>query len=139
MNTAARLVRTHPAGYEVLATAITEGLATARRARPAEHVRPASQPKPNCHDAVDSWTGTHAGTQPVRGWLAIEQDGAPLRLIAHSLVRNPDGTLLDPTFSDGEPVYPFVPHPRTIGGFFSLLCRPSAPYELLVFAADGEA
>ncbi|TAM07282.1 MAG: hypothetical protein EPN70_03255 [Paraburkholderia sp.] len=139
MNTAAHIVLTHPAGYESLATAIIEGLAAARRARPAEHVRSATQPKPNCHDAADAWTVAHAGTQPVRGWLAIEQDGAPLRLIAHSLVRNPDGTLLDPTFAHGEPVYPFVPHPRTIGGFFSLLCRPGAPYELLVSAADGEA
>jgi hypothetical protein len=139
MNTAAHLVRTHPFSYESLAIAIIEGLAAARRARPAEHVRPVTQPKANCHDAVDAWTAAHTGTQAMRGWLAMEQDGAPLRLIAHSLVRNADGTLLDPTFVHGNPVYPFAPHPRTIDGFFSLLCRPSAPYELLVFSADGEA
>jgi hypothetical protein len=132
----ARVLHTHPAGYESLATAIIDGLAAARRARSAEQVRPAAQPKPNCHDAVDAWTVTHANTQPVRGWLVIEQEGAPLRLIAHSLVRNPDGTLLDPSFVRGEPGFPFVLHPRTIGGFFSLLCSANAPYELLVFAND---
>ncbi|REG58837.1 hypothetical protein B0G80_1553 [Paraburkholderia sp. BL6669N2] len=38
---------------------------------------------PNCHDAVDAWTATHAGTQPVRGWLVVETEGAPLHLVAH--------------------------------------------------------
>ncbi|WDD90295.1 hypothetical protein Bsp3421_000120 (plasmid) [Burkholderia sp. FERM BP-3421] len=40
---------------------------------------------------------------PVRGWLAIELEDASLRLIAHSVVRNPDGTLIDPTYAHGEP------------------------------------
>jgi hypothetical protein len=75
----------------------------------------------------------------VRGWLAIEQEDASLRLIAHSVVRNPDGTLIDPTFAHGEPAYAFVLHPHRIDGFFSLLCRAGAPYELLVNITNGNA
>jgi hypothetical protein len=71
----------------------------------------------------------------VRGWLDLELEGAPLRFAAHSLVRDADGTLLDPTFLPSEPVLPFVPHPRQIGGFFALLCGRNAPHELLVFNA----
>ncbi len=128
-----RVSHTHPSGNESLATALVDGLAAVRRARPIQHVRPAATPRPNCHDAVDGWVATHTGTQAVRGWLALEQDGASLRFVAHSIVRNVDGMLLDPTFAEGEPALPFVPHPRVTGGFFSLLCRPGAPYELMVF------
>ncbi|GAB7536953.1 hypothetical protein BGC_31710 [Burkholderia sp. 3C] len=133
------LIRTQPGGYESLAMAITDGLAAARRARPVKHVRPAADPKRNCHDAVDMWTVAHTGAHAVRGWLAIEFEGSPLRLVAHSVVRDIDGTLIDPSFAHGEPAYPFVPHPRGIDGFFSLLCRPNAPYELLVVAVAGDA
>jgi hypothetical protein len=102
-------------------------------------VRPAATPRHNCHDAVDAWIATHTGTQAVRGWLALELDDASVRFVAHSLVRDADGTLLDPTFAQGEPALPFVPHPRATGGFFSQLCRPGAPYELMVFFGNDEA
>ncbi len=133
-----RVSHTHPIGNESLATALVDGLAAARRARPIQHVRPAAQPRPNCHDAVDAWVATHTGTHAVRGWLAIELDGASVRFVAHSIVRNVDGMLLDPTFSEGEPGLPFVPHPRATGGFFSLLFRPGAPYELIVFTRNDD-
>lgn len=111
-------VQTFPIGYESIATTIIAGLAAARSASPVKHVRPAAAPKPNCHDAVDSWTAANAGTHPVRGWLAIEQEGGPLRLIAHSVVRKNDDTLIDPTFAVGEPAYPFLSHPCCVDGFF---------------------
>jgi len=31
-----------------------------------------------------------------------------------------------------------MPHPRATGGFFSQLCRPGAPYELVVFLRDED-
>ncbi|MBN3785562.1 hypothetical protein [Burkholderia sp. Ac-20353] len=134
----ARVSHTHPIGNEHLAVALIDGLAAARRARTIQHVRPVVTPRPNCHDAVDAWIATHTGAQAVRGWLALELDGAPVRFIAHSLVRNSDGTLIDPTFAEGEPALAFVPHPRATGGFFSLLCRPGAPHELVVFTQNDD-
>jgi hypothetical protein len=132
-------IYTHPSGHEALANALLSGLAAARRARPAHHVRVPAAPKPNCHDAVDAWVSTHAGTLAVRGWLAVALDGAPLRFVAHSLVRDTDNALLDPTFLSSDPVLPFVPHPRQVDGFFALLCGRSAPHELLVFNAPEDA
>ncbi|SFT82812.1 hypothetical protein [Paraburkholderia aspalathi] len=132
-----RVSYTHPIGHEPLATALVDELAAARRARPTQHVRPAATSRPNCHDAVDAWIAAHAGTQAVRGWLALELDGS-VRFAAHSLVRNADDMLIDPTFTAGEPALLFVPHPPAIGGFFSLLCRPGAPYELVVFTRDDD-
>ncbi|WP_448168612.1 cyclodeaminase/cyclohydrolase family protein [Burkholderia ambifaria] len=135
----AQISHTHPEGHEALAIAVLDGLAAARQARPIEHARAPAAPKPNCHDAVDVWITSHVGSQAVRGWLVDARDDGSVHLIAHSVVRNPDGTLLDPSFTPGEPVYPFVPHPRTTSGFFSQLCRPGAPYDLVVFTRDGEA
>jgi hypothetical protein len=63
---------THPAGNEPLAKALVDGLAVARRARPIQHVRPASSSRQNCHDSVDAWIAAHRGAQAVRGWLVLE-------------------------------------------------------------------
>ena len=133
-----RVSHTHPAGNEPLAIALVDGLAAARRARPIRHVRPAATPRQNCHDAVDAWIASHTGTQAVRGWLVLELADVSVRFVAHSLVRDADGTLMDPTFAEGEPALPFVPHPRATEGFFSQLCRPGAPYELMVFVRDDD-
>jgi len=133
-----RVSHTHPAGNEPLAIALVDGVVAARRARRIQHVRPASSQQQNCHDAVDAWIATHTGTQAVRGWLVLELAVSSIRFIAHSLVRDADGMLMDPTFAEGEPALPFVPHPRSTGGFFSQLCRPGAPYELIVFVRDDD-
>ncbi|MGF6766271.1 hypothetical protein P3T24_006617 [Paraburkholderia sp. GAS33] len=129
---------THPVGHESLAVALVDGLVAARRARPIRHVRPAATPRSNCHDAVDAWLATHTGTQAVRGWLVLELADASVRFVAHSLVRDADGTLIDPTLAEDEPAHLFVPHPRATGGFFSYLCRPGAPYELMVFVRNDD-
>lgn len=133
-----RVSHTHPAGNEPLAIALLDTLAAARRARPIRHVRPAATPRSNCHDAVDAWIATHTGTQAMRGWLALELADTSVRFVAHSLVRDADGTLIDPSFAEGEPALSFVPHPRATGGFFWQLCRPEAPYELMVFLRDDD-
>jgi len=129
---------THPAGNEPLAIVLVDGLAAAQRARPIRHVRPAATPRQNCHDTVDAWIATRTGTQAVRGWLVLELSDTSVRFAAHSLVRDADGTLIDPTFAEGELTLPFMPHPRATGGFFSQLCRPGAPYELVVFLRDED-
>jgi hypothetical protein len=131
-------VSTVPPGHESLAAALVSGLAAARRARPAQHVRVPAHPKPNCHDAVDAWVSTHAGTQAVRGWLAVSLESGTVRFSAHSLVREADGTLLDPTYLPSDPVLPFVPHPRQVGGFFALLGTRNAPHELVVLGVSDE-
>jgi hypothetical protein len=131
MSTVTQISHTHPPGYESLASAVLDGLAAAKRARPPQHVRAPAAPKLLCHDAVDTWTAAHAGTQPVRGWLIDERDDGTMRVIAHSLVRD-GAALLDPSFTPDEHTYPFVPHPRVAGGFFALLCRPNPPWEVIV-------
>ncbi|WP_323123687.1 hypothetical protein [Burkholderia alba] len=65
---------TRPAGHEALVRALLAALPAARRACRQQPVRPVAAPKPNCHDAVDSWFATHSDAQAVRGWLALEQD-----------------------------------------------------------------
>ncbi|PTB17797.1 hypothetical protein C9I57_26650 [Trinickia symbiotica] len=131
-------VSTLPPGHETLAAALVSGLAAARRARPAQHVRIPAAPKPSSHDAVDAWTATHAGALAVRGWLCVSQAGDTVRFAAHSLVRAADGKLLDPTFLPTDPVLPFVPHPRQVGGFFAHLCMRDAPHELVVLGVPDE-
>jgi methenyltetrahydrofolate cyclohydrolase len=131
---------THPAGYEALASAVIGELANAQQTQRALHVRPPSQPKLNCHDAVDAWIASHPGAEPVRGWLVDERADGSFHLIAHSIASGTNG-LLDPSFAPDEYAYPFVPHPPAIGNFFALLCRPDAPHDLVVFASvstDGE-
>lgn len=131
-------ISTYPAGHESLASALLDGLAAARRADSARHARATVAPKPNCHDAVDAWVSLHPGTQAVRGWVCLGISGGTARFYAHSLVRDADGALLDPTFSVADHPLPFVPHPRQLGGFFGLLCVPQPPHELIVFGVPDE-
>lgn len=119
-------ISTYPAGHESLASALLDGLAAARRADSARHARATVAPKPNCHDAVDAWVSLHPGTQAVRGWVCLGISGGTARFYAHSLVRDADGALLDPTFSVADHPLPFVPHPRQLGGFFWIAVRTPA-------------
>ncbi|TAM13429.1 MAG: hypothetical protein EPN65_22340 [Pandoraea sp.] len=129
---------TYPVGHETLASALLNGLAAARRADSARHVRATAAPKPNCHDAVDTWVSLHPGTLAVRGWLCLGVADGTARFYAHSLVRDTDGALVDPTFSPTDYPLPFVPHPRHVGGFFGLLCMPQAPHELIAFGVPDQ-
>lgn len=63
-----------------------------------------------CHSNVDRWIEANPGYQAVRGWISYISFGpAGEQLTAHSVVRNPNGALIDIT-----PVYPGVPR----GGAF---------------------
>lgn len=139
MSAPAGSLHTTPPGFESLAMALLDGLAAARGRRSVQRLRPAATPKPNCHDAVDVWVATHPGAQAVRGWRALELDDTTTHFYAHSLVRGADGTVFEVTLSEHDAALPFVPHPVTAEGFFSLLCRPGAPYELQVCTRNGEA
>lgn len=68
------------------------------------------QPYPNkCHENVDIWCGHNSNYHPVRGWLYFDLPGiAYVKFVAHSVVRKPDGSLVDITPSGASSDYPFV-------------------------------
>lgn len=121
-----------PTANEALAHALVDMLPAARRTHEIPRTRPGGIPKANCHDMVDAWVATHPGTEAVRGWLAVMTDGPGWLFCAHSVVRQSDGALIDVTFSEAEPKLPFVPHPRSTGGFFSFLCANPPVHELRI-------
>jgi hypothetical protein len=64
------------------------------------------QPKPNeCHENATTWSELKEGFTPVRGWLYFGEAGL---LVAHSVVRAPDGDLYDLTPSEASKDYPFL-------------------------------
>lgn len=77
-----------------------------------------------CHANVDRWVADNPGCQATRGWISYMSFGpAGEQLTAHSVVRNPDGTLIDIT-----PVYPgalrggaFVEHQGDPTEFFDMI------------------
>ncbi len=51
-----------------------------------------------CHDNCEAWCGQHPDHQLVRGWLYFSLPGmAYCRFLSHSVVRRPDGSLIDIT------------------------------------------
>lgn len=72
------------------------------------------QPQINrCHENSVEWCAAHADHQVVRGWLYFSLPGmAYCRFVSHSVVRRPDGTLIDITptgpLRQAAP-YPFIP------------------------------
>lgn len=77
-----------------------------------------------CHLNVDRWVVLNPGCEAVRGWITyISYGPAGVQLTAHSVVRNPEGTLIDIT-----PVYPgaqrggaFVEHQGDPAEFFAII------------------
>jgi hypothetical protein len=72
--------------------------------------RPAVQ---DCHGNCEAWCAQHPEYQLVRGWICVPMTGlAYCRFLAHSVVRQPDGTLIDITprgpLREAEP-YRFLP------------------------------
>jgi hypothetical protein len=72
------------------------------------------QPAVNlCHENVQQWCGLHPDHEIVRGWLYFALPGlAYCRFVSHSVIRQPDGMLIDITptgpLAQADP-YPFVP------------------------------
>ncbi|MGP8484566.1 hypothetical protein ACT2FY_00930 [Paraburkholderia fungorum] len=65
-----------------------------------------------CHDNCEAWCERHPDHQLVRGWLYFSLPGmAYCRFVSHSVVRRPDGTLVDITptghLLQADP-YPFL-------------------------------
>lgn len=77
-------------------------------------VAPGWQPAINrCHENAEEWCTAHADHQIVRGWLYFSLPGMThCRFVSHSVVRRPDGTLIDITpagpLTQTDP-YPFLP------------------------------
>ena len=93
-----------------------------------------------CHDNVDRWVADNPGCQAVRGWIShISFGPAGEQLTAHSVVRNPDGALIDIT-----PVYPgalrggaFVEHQGDPAVFFGII--EAAGHDMHCPSLDPEA
>lgn len=70
------------------------------------------QPTPHrCHDNVREWVALYPKYQQVRGFLVANQAETDTSLvIAHSVVKDTDGTLCDITPTDAFFRYPFVTH-----------------------------
>lgn len=66
-----------------------------------------------CHQNVGRWVEENTGTTVVRGWVTYADYGLSIGLTAHSVVRDPDGQLIDITPLGNErdrTEMRFVPH-----------------------------
>jgi hypothetical protein len=87
------------------------------------------KPQPKyCHANVDVWVRRSPQYQAIRGWVIFEDFATNpvfrrnpfVRFLAHSIIRAPDGKLLDITPNDLSQPYPFMTHPGTIEEFDKL-------------------
>lgn len=93
-----------------------------------------------CHTNVDRWVADNPGWHAVRGWISYISFGpAGEQLTAHSVVRNPDGTLIDITL-----LYPgaprggaFVEHQGDPTEFFDMI--EASGHEIHCPSLDPEA
>ncbi len=75
----------------------------------------------NCHDNVNLWCDSNEGYEPVRGWLYFDLVGTMDRVmfVQHSVVRTPEGDLVDITPSNAGQDYPFIPATEIDDEFFA--------------------
>ncbi|WP_395943297.1 hypothetical protein [Brevundimonas sp.] len=79
--------------------------------------------RPNdCHANAVRWAAQTPDAIPVYGWLIEGQDAFQLRIVAHSVIANGRGQLIDVTPMP-IPSPRFIPHCGTGDAFFSLLPR----------------
>jgi hypothetical protein len=64
----------------------------------------------NCHANVDRWVLENPGCEAVRGWAISARMGNAIMLDAHSVVRAPDGALVDITLNADDQRAPIVLH-----------------------------
>lgn len=77
-----------------------------------------------CHSNVDRWVALNPGCEAVRGWITYMSYGpAGVQLTAHSVVRNPDGTLIDitPVYRGAQRGGAFVEHQGDPAEFFAII------------------
>lgn len=88
--------------------------------------RDGTAPRPSdCHANAARWASEDSETVPVHGWLVECDDGYHLRLAAHSLVRDQEGTFIEIT-PTGPYDLPFLVHSGTAEDFFALLPRSNS-------------
>jgi len=77
----------------------------------------------DCHENVNRWVEAHPGCVAVRGWI-VHMSFGPLGcgLTAHSVVRTPDGGLIDitPVHAGAPRGGPFVEHQGEEALFFAM-------------------
>jgi hypothetical protein len=77
-----------------------------------------------CHENAEALARQRADCPVVRGWLVAEIGNAPgfFRLVAHSVNRKPDGTLIDatPLPQADRMAYRFIAHIGTEDEFVSI-------------------
>ena len=70
------------------------------------------EPQPKCcYQNVDLWIEQHPNCKAIRGWLVSIEEGFPVaRFIPHSVIEEPDGTLVDITPTPVPLTRPFLRH-----------------------------
>ena len=71
--------------------------------RPAEH---------ECHDNAEIWAAHSPGDRRVRGFLLFDYlyQLPTVQFAAHSVIRQPNGALIDITPTNASQRYPFIEH-----------------------------
>jgi hypothetical protein len=91
---------------------------------PGDDWRPAAK---FCHANVEEWVMRSPEYGIVRGWVIFDLSADPsasrFRFAAHSVIRTPEGKLLDITPSAVSQPYPFIHHPGTTEDFDDLRKR----------------
>ncbi len=66
-----------------------------------------------CHENARRWVEANPAFVIVHGWLNAKGETFEnrLRFVSHSVVRSPDGELMDITLGTGDPRYAFILHP----------------------------
>lgn len=83
--------------------------------------RSGQSPAPNdCHANAARWASETPGMTPVHGWLIQAQDPWRLHLVAHSLVQDRDGALIEITPLNGS-TGGFLRHEGAADAFFQRL------------------
>jgi hypothetical protein len=75
-----------------------------------------------CHGNSDHWVINNPGHHSVRGWLYFDLSLLGFaRFTSHSVVPEPDGTLIDITPNGASQSYPFIFHPADMYDFEELI------------------
>jgi len=83
-----------------------------------------------CHQNVDRWVSKHPDDRATRGWIRTAYMALPgfIRLMSHSVVETPAGTLLDVTLPVRECHHQFIRHPGSDAEFLELVADNGCPW-----------
>ncbi len=81
----------------------------------------------HCHDNADKYVSDNPDCDSVRGWLLQEHDQFWMwKIVAHSIVRRPDGTIFDITplgIESERRSFKFLPHSGNEDSFHTIRRR----------------